>query len=319
MMTAVRQVLFYRDFRCLTGGHLKVWDYFNHVRSSPRHQAWALFSPGSVWDQENPWRQCREQVISHLPDDIDLWFVGGTDWLALDQLAPGRVGKRPVINLIQHLTHADPLNPRYQFLARPAVRICVSEEVAKAICATGRVNGPVFTIPNGLCLPDLGPLPKVRDIDMLVVANKAPAFGAQVATRLWIPGRRVLLVDRQLPRTEFLGLLTRARVTVFAPNLLEGFYLPALEGMALGTLVVSADCVGNRSFCLPGVNCLRPAFTEESVVCAAETALALEPAQAAQLTGQGLATATAHSLEAERQAFIQVLQDVDTLLRRCNE
>lgn len=318
-MTAVRQVLFYRDFRCLTGGHLKVWDYFNHVRSSPRHEASALFSPASVWDQENPWRQCREQVVSHLPDDIDLWFVGGTDWLALDELAPGRVGKRPVINLIQHLTHADPLNPRYQFLARPAVRICVSEEVADAICATGRVNGPVFTIPIGLSLPDLGPLSEVRDIDTLVVANKAPGFGARVAIRLSIPGRRVRLIDRQLPRADFLRLLTRARVTVFAPNPVEGFYLPALEGMALGTLVVSADCVGNRSFCLPGVNCLRPAFAEEPVVSAAETALALEPARAAELTGKGLATASAHSLDAERQAFVQILQDVDTLFRRSNE
>jgi hypothetical protein len=319
MMTAVRQVLFYRDFRCLTGGHLKVWDYFNHVRSSPRHEAWALFSPVSVWDEENPWRQCREQVVSHLPDDIDRWFVGGTDWLALDALAPGRVGKRPVINLIQHLTHADPLNPRYQFLTRPAVRICVSEEVAEAICATRRVNGPVFTIPNGLSLPDLGPPSNVRDIDALVVANKAPVFGAQVAIRLSIPGRRVRLIDHQLPRTDFLRLLTRARVTVFAPNPVEGFYLPALEGMALGTLVVSADCVGNRSFCLPGVNCLRPAFTEEAVVRAAETALALEPAQLAQLTEQGLATASAHSIEAERRAFIQILQDIDALFRRSNE
>ena len=32
-----RPVLFYRDFKRFTGGDLKVWDYFNHVRSSPRH------------------------------------------------------------------------------------------------------------------------------------------------------------------------------------------------------------------------------------------------------------------------------------------
>ncbi len=318
-MTAVRQVLFYRDFRCLTGGHLKVWDYFNHVRSSPCHEAWALFSPASVWDQENPWRQCPDQVVSRLPGGTDLWFVAGTDWLALDELAPGELRKRPVINLIQHLTHADPLNPRYQFLARPAVRICVSEEVADAICATERVNGPVFTIPNGLSLPDLGPLSAVRDIDALVVANKAPVFGARVTIRLNTPGRRVHLIDRQLPRTDFLRLLARARITVFAPNPVEGFYLPALEGMALGTLVVSADCVGNRSFCLPGVNCLRPTFAEEPVVRAAETALALGPARAAELTDKGLATASEHSLDTERQAFVQILQDIDTLFGGSNE
>jgi glycosyltransferase involved in cell wall biosynthesis len=178
------------------------------------------------------------------------------------------------------------------------------------------VNGPVFTIPNGVSLPDLGSLAEVRDIDALVVANKAPVFGARVAIRLNVPGRTVRLVDRQLPRADFLRLLTRARVTVFAPNPVEGFYLPALEGMALGTLVVSPDCVGNRSFCLPGVNCLRPKFAEEPVVRAAEAALALDRASAAELTDKASATASAHSLEAERQAFIEILEDVDALLGR---
>ena len=46
--------------------------------------------------------------------------------------------------------------------------------------------------------------------------------------------------------------MARARVTVLVPNPKEGFYLPALEAMALGTIVVCPDCVGNRSFCVAG-------------------------------------------------------------------
>ena len=40
----IATVLFYRDFKRFTGGDLKVWDYFNHVRSSPRHTALVRFT-----------------------------------------------------------------------------------------------------------------------------------------------------------------------------------------------------------------------------------------------------------------------------------
>ena len=44
----MKEVLFFRDFKKFQGGHLKVWDYFNHVRSSPDHVPRVRFSPGSV-------------------------------------------------------------------------------------------------------------------------------------------------------------------------------------------------------------------------------------------------------------------------------
>jgi glycosyltransferase involved in cell wall biosynthesis len=54
-----------------------------------------------------------------------------------------------------------------------------------------------------------------------------------------------------------LNWINQAKITVFLPYRdIEGFYMPALEGMALGTLVVCPDCIGNRSFCLPGYNSL---------------------------------------------------------------
>ena len=68
------------------------------------------------------------------------------------------------------------------------------------------------------------------------------------------------MLTEHVPRDEFLDAMRRARVTLFLPNEEEGFYLPALEGMALGTIVVCPDCVGNRSFCLPGVNAFRPDY-----------------------------------------------------------
>ena len=306
-------MVFHRDFREFSGGHLKVWNYFGHVAASPDHEPWIRFSPGSRWDGPNPWRAVPDRVLG--PDagvEADVLFLAGLDWL---RLAP-RARRRPpcpVVNLIQHVRHAAPDDPRFAFLRHPAVRICVSDEVAEAIVSTGRVNGPVFTIPNAVDVPAAAAPGTTRDLDVLVVASKGPETGALVAGAVGRRGRSVRLVDRWVPRDELLDGLRRARVTVFVPHRTEGFYLPALEGMALGTVVVCPDCVGNRSFCLPDLNCLRPAFDAEALAAAAETALAWPADRVRSVVENAAATASRHDLATERSAFLEILRDVDRL------
>jgi glycosyltransferase involved in cell wall biosynthesis len=116
-----------------------------------------------------------------------------------------------------------------------------------------------------------------------------------------------------VPREDFLDSMRRARVTLFLPNEEEGFYLPALEGMALGTIVVCPDCVGNRSFTFPGVNAFRPAFRFDDIVQDAETALTLEKPAAEALRRGAAETAHEHTLAVERDRFHQVLADLDAL------
>lgn len=311
-MTEQRSVLFHRDFRSFTGGHLKVWHYFTHVRSSPDHDAWVRMSPDSVWDDTNPWRNCAERVLPPgSPFDPDVLFLAGLDWLSIAPELRSRP-PQPIVNLVQHVRHARPDDPRFEFLRHPAVRICVSPEVEDAIVATGLVNGPVFTVANAVGDDVLTPddPPRRRDVDLLVVANKQPHLGRVVAARLGRRARTVRLVSSLVPRTDLVAALRRARVTLFLPHRREGFYLPALEGMALGTAVVCPDCVGNRSFCLPGVNCLRPAYSEDAVVAAVESMFGLpKPALEAMLE-QAAATASTHTLAAERAAFLDVLGEV---------
>ena len=311
----MQRVLFYRDFRRFTGGHLKVWHYFNHVRSSPAHTAHVSFTRESVWDASNPWDEARDTVVEQParfhPDAV---FLAGLDWRRIRPVAR-RWPRRPVINLVQHVRHAEPDDPRYRFLHHRAVRICVSTEVAGAIEGTGRVNGPVLTIPNGLDLDEMpAPSPAAgRDIDLLVVANKRPELGTALLPRLERPGRRVHLLTDRVPRRELLGWMNRSRVTLFLPRRTEGFYLPALEGMALATVVVCPDCVGNRSFCLPGVNAFRPAYADDDVLGQVEAALALAPPDAERLVAAASATAGEHRLGVERARFLEVLNDLPNL------
>lgn len=310
----MRTVLFHCKLRKFHGGHLKLWNYFEHVLAAPGYTARVGFSANSVWDESNPWHRARDHVVEDWRSvRADAFLLGAMHWTAAER-HPDYGPRTPIINLIQHVQHAEEGNERYRFLSRPAVRICVSREVRDAVLATGVARGPVLCIPNGIDLSDIpeGP-PAGPRTDVLIAALKNPGLGAQVAQRLQRPGRSVRLLADRLLRPDYLAELAAADVTVFLPNPTEGFYLPALEGMAVGTLVVCPDCVGNRSFCLPGVNSYRPALGLDELVAACEAALSLPAAEATRMRTEGHAMAARFSLSGERAAFHRILQDLDAL------
>jgi glycosyltransferase involved in cell wall biosynthesis len=287
------------------------------VRSAPRHSAIVRFSAESVWDARNPWTAARECVLGPDEDaDFDVVFVSGTDWRRVIPEEQRPRYSKPVVNLIQHVRHADAHDPlgRHMLLRHSAIRICVSPEVEQAIMGTGRVRGPVFTIPDAIDvamveeLAGHGP----RDLDVVVAANKQPGLGQAVARRLEAPRRSVHLVDTRIPRPDLIALMGRAHVAVTIPNPTEGFYLPAIEAMAAGALVVCADCIGNRSYCIDGENSFRPAYGEDAIVAAAERALASGAARE-RLVRAARATARAHDLPGERRAFLEILDRADEL------
>ena len=308
-----RTILFVRDFLDFTGGHLKTWDYFQHVRAHPRFDAVVQFTDRSLWDETNPWFDCPESVIPERDRfPADALFLGGMTWKLLSERQ--RQGSRiPIVNIIQHVRHAE--EPRRQWLRNRAVRICVSPEVTDAVAATGMCNGPLITIPNAI---DLGSLPEPlpyeeRQFDLVIAGKKAPALARTLGERLERPGRRVRVLDGLIRREEFLEAINQARVSLFVPNPTEGFFLPALEALALRSVVVCPDVVGNRSFCLDGVNCFRPAFEEEALLGAAEEALGLGVGQREEFLGAGSETAARHDLPEERAAFHEVLNHLDDL------
>src|SRR5213595_1197859 len=96
--TGKRLVLFHRDFRRFTGGHLKVWDYFNHVRASNSFEPRIAFTSDSIWDETNPWANSKEFVVEWKPEIADVLFVAGADWKSLSTNSPNQFAK-PIINL----------------------------------------------------------------------------------------------------------------------------------------------------------------------------------------------------------------------------
>ena len=309
----VRTVLFHRKYRRFHGGHLKVWHYFNHVLAAPGCDARVHFDVDSAWDDSNPWTQTPDRVIDSVNGvNPDVLFVAGRDWQRLDEWGLLDRGI-PILNLIQHVRHAAEWSIQSNYLDRRAIRLCVSQEVADAVKTAGS-RGPTIVIPNGVDVPIVeADLPGRRPIDLLIAGLKQPVQAVRAAERLAAPGRSIEVLTEHVPRKDFLDSMRRARVTLFLPNEEEGFYLPALEGMALGTIVVCPDCVGNRSFSLPGVNAFRPAFQFDDMVQDTETALTLEKSAAEALLRGAAETARNHTLAVERDRFHQVLADLDAL------
>lgn len=305
----MKTIRFVRDFTRFSGGHLKIFDYFNHVMNSGEYAPVLTFTSRSRMDDTNPWFMAGFPFSERFGPS-DAYFVGGLDWELFDQAGVDLHGK-PVINLVQHVRHASPQDVRYRFLQRPALRICVSPEVADAVRATGIVNGEVVTIANGVDLEPLRVLSRVRkSCDVFVGGLKSAELALACAATLRANGLRVTVETASLPRDAYLRRVASAHIALLLPNPAEGFYLPALEAMASDVCVVVPDCIGNRSFCRDGVNCVISSF-EMAALTQAVIDLVAFPKRQESLKTEARKTAAAHDLVIERAKFLDILSQLE--------
>lgn len=300
----VKSVLFHRSYRRFQGGHLKVRDYFDHVQSMSEFSPAIYIDPLSI--SSHLWTDV-QIVRAYDPEAADILFIAGMDWGALTPY-PGIELRKPVINLIQHLRHSSPTHPLYQYLARPAIRICVSEAVRDAIHATGRCNGPLYVIRNGV---DFSKLTRHGDrtVDVFVAALKSPALGADLAGRLRGRGIMVDLLTTPVDRVEFIARMANASIAVTLPNKTEGFFLPALEAMFLGCALVCPDARGNRGFCIDGETCLMPPSTAIAMERAVIELLSNRPLQQ-EITNNARRISLGYDLLRERAEFQPILAEL---------
>lgn len=252
MVIVPKTVLFHRTFKKFRGGHLKVKNYVDHVKSSPAYDARIVVDDAS--GGLHPWHHDDCLVESFDPAAADILFVASKDWRHIPAGLEDRV---PVVNLVQGVQHADPDNPRHEFLGRKAVRICVSPDIASALEATGACNGPIHVVPNSVDTADL-PAASAPVRDVFIGGAKAPELARALAARLEARGLAVDCQTGSRPRDEFLRRMSEAEIVVLLPKESEGFFLPALEAMMIGRALVCPDGIGNRSFCIDGETCLMP-------------------------------------------------------------
>lgn len=297
-------MLFHRNYQAFAGGHLKVFDYFRHTQAADGYAAEIYVTPDSRPD--HLWRGETSVVAEYRPEEADVLFIAGMDWQALDA-HPGIEDRIPVINLIQGVRHASPGQPLFRFLNRRATRICVSAEVAAALRATGACNGPVLAIPNGIDRTLLPPLDPDPECDVFICGIKRRNLAMDVADRVRQHGLSVDCLTAPVPRPDFLVRMSRARTVVLLPLVEEGFYLPALEAMAMGCVVICPDCIGNRAFCIDEVTALVPDH-DAAAIEAAVTRIAQDPGLAARLSCRASSASKAFDISTERSAYHQLLR-----------
>ena len=322
---APRSVWFHRRYARLNGGRVKHSHYFDHVARMPGFTPRIAFSgepPNEALAREcaECWPAGNEGVVDHwAPGRGDVLFLAGIDWRFLSRWGLGDL-TYPRINYVQHVRHAHDGTELHRYLAERAVRICVSQEVADAIAATGRVRGPIVTIPNGI---DLSPFYstddgsptgfEARPAAVTIVGYKRPDLARRLADRLETEGVEHRLLTEFIDRGAFFDRLAGSRVAVCLPHAEEGFYLPALEAMALGCLVVTLDCIGNRGFCRDERTCLVAEPDADSLCSGVKRALTLPALERGRMHREARDTVTRHSLASERARFHAVLGDVDRL------
>ena len=300
-----------------TGGALKHSHYFDHVHRTPGCVRKIVFrdkssSECTILNTDTLWPG--DEAERFEPDTRDILFLAGMDWQYLTENGLDSL-PNPKINLIQGVRHAH--HPQlYRFLAYKAIRICISQEVADAISATGRVNGPIITIPNGI---DVTPVNQdfaifmERPYPVTIVGYKRPDLALALSRCLnekqIVHPTATEFIERRL----FIDRLTKTRVAVCLPLAEEGFYLPALEAMAAGCIVVTLDCIGNRGFCHHEENCLIAEPRIESLLDMVNRAFTMLAGDWEKMIRATRNTIARHSLDTERKRFQAVLANVDQL------
>jgi len=310
----MKQILFHRNYNKFKGGHLKVFNYFEHILHSNDYTPLIYFSKLKKLDESDPWKMTKKYISKKWePEKTDILFLGGMDW----NMVPKHLINNPslpIINLIQHVRHSDPKDKRYEFLSNKAIRICVSPEVFNAVKNTNKANGPVFMIPNGI---NLNYMPKKikpdKKYDFIIAALKKPWLGRIIYILLKKDGYKVLLLDKLLPRLKYLEHILYAHVSILLPNKEEGFYLPALEAMGLGTMVICPDCKGNRSFCIDKQNCIIPGYKIKDIMAAAKSTMEMPKLIQSKILNAAKKTSKKYSLDEEKRLFYRILNKLDEL------
>ena len=288
---------------------MKVRNYFEHVLASPFAERLRLCMPADTpWHEANPWLRYRERATSEIDwKSVGTLVISGWGW---ERFVPEGFHHGPpfrVVYLVQSFGCLNPRDSRFPHLTNPAIRICVSQPLGDRLRRLAVANGPVHVIPAAVDVRDI-PTDVTKDIGVLVVGVKRAEIARDVATALEGRGVATHLRTDKCGRIEFLKRLARARVVACLPAVTEGFYLPALEAMAAGAVVVCPDVIGN-DYCLDGFNCLKPAYDVDALAAAIEKAVALSAEDSATMLSNAQETVRRHDTAAERERFLDVLGD----------
>lgn len=308
------------------GGVVKVFDYVNHARSLGYEPVIACpepYKPGLPLF-EIP----RFSGIS--PDngvkftDLEKVTVGPHDlaflsWPTHYEIVEPRLSRwtrhEQVIFIVQNVRWANPSftgGYALRLLSRPMARIMTNDVVLEAV--------KPYLNPSSMS-------------EVILLGNESSFFAKErrgglgnpvkVGYTTWKSGvgdevARILADDRRFEFRairepvgwkELRELYHWSDVFLATPLVEEGFYMPGLEAMAAGAVVISSDAGGNRAYCRFGENCVGVRFEDAGGYVEALKSLREGSAQEVErLRGAGYEAVKQHTLEHERERFGEFME-----------
>lgn len=306
------------------GGVVKVMDYANHALAAgmdvsiwcPRRRDDDLplfrIDRFSELDRANPRVSfhCRDRLEIR-PDDLAFVSLPDNFEVAHRSLPRGRSPER-IIHIIQNVRHVTPTwraGYPLRLLTRPAARISTNDIVAASIADHLDPRGLHEVIPLG---HDLGYFRRDRQGGLsrpIRVAHTAwkSDVGDRVQAHLAEDGDTRFTfraIRESVDWAALRDLYHWADVFLCAPNPEEGFYMPGLEAMEAGCLVVTPDVGGNMAYCRPDDNCLLVGFEQvEDYLAALDQLASWDQTRIDQVRAAGHDSTAPFDLDDERRAF----------------
>ena len=306
------------------GGVVKVLDYVNHavalgyepIIACPERyrEGLPLFTNPrfSNLTPENGIKYIDLEQVSLGPDDLAF-----LTWPAHYEVVERRMSRwtqhEQVIQIVQNVRWANPaFNEGYavRVLSRPMARIMTNDIVLEAVEPYLNQTSLTEVIQLG---HDSAYFTKSRagglgsPVKVAYTTWKSDV-GDKVASMLSGSGFQFKAIRKPAGWEELRKLYHWADVFLATPFAEEGFYMPGLEAMAAGAVVISPDAGGNRAYCDFGKNCIPVELDDAGSYVSALKALRSENVEEInRLRREGYETVKRHTLEHEKERFGEFL------------
>jgi hypothetical protein len=303
------------------GGVIKILDYAVHALDldheiviccdTPYDEKLPLFESGR-FRHLSPRRGVRFMPLSAIrigPRDL-VFFSWPPHFDVIRQnLLPGTVPEQ-VIHIVQGLCHADPSfigGYALRLLTVPLARIVISELVLEAVKPFLNQDSYTKVILLGHDAPFFS---KQRTGGIPAPANVAhttwkSGIGDRIEAQLLNGPFRFRAVRHTADWEELRRLYHWADMFLCTPGPEEGFYLPGLEAMSAGAIVLTPDVGGNLVYCRFGENCFQVELeNESSYITVLKSLVRKSHDQIDKVRQMGYRTVKQHELSREKERFL---------------
>lgn len=334
MTDSWRRMYFFTPTFRPVGGVVKVFDYVNHARAlgfeaviacpEPYKEGLPLFgiSRFSHLTPENGVRFTTLEKVSVGPRDL-AFLSWPTHYGIVEPRLSRWTRHEQVVFIVQNVRWANPDwigGYALRLLTRPMARIMTNDIVLEA------------------CQPYLNQTSTTEVIQLgndsaFFAKERSGGFGAplKVGYTTWKsgvgdevaemlegdPGFEFRAIRAPVGWDELRELYQWSDLFLATPLAEEGFYMPGLEAMAAGAVVISPDAGGNRAYCTFGENCIQVGLDDARGYVEAIKSLRSENIEEIErLRHNGYETVGRHTLEHERDKFSEFMERLTARLDR---